>query len=143
VRGRIQGQPARLFQCPRPGEVGRFRYHERGAEAICANGLSLRSSSLGKVRAHLGWAYAHKYERGPDAKHVRGRLMTPDERIADRLQTDDYYVKSMKRGGAFALAVEHHTAVADGETERAPELNAAIEREREAALRAFRAMMRG
>ena len=109
-----------------------FRSQAHPWEAIFANSLSLRSYGLGQVRARLGDEGVHDYTRGPDGTLVKGRWMTSAERVMDRLETDEYYVKRMKPGGEFALAVEYHTAVANGETERAAELDAVIKQQHEA-----------
>jgi hypothetical protein len=114
----------------------------RGAEVIFANGLSLRSYGLGKVRAHLPFSSVYEYSRRPDGKAVRRHLLSPKEHIVDRLETDEYYIKRMAPGGEFVRAVEYHTAVAGGDTERAAELGAAIERTHEADLRPMRAMLK-
>jgi len=73
---------------------------------------------------------------------VRRHLLSPKEHIVDRLETDECYIKRMAPGGEFARAVEYHTAVANGYTERAAELGAAIERAHEAELRAMREMLK-
>ena len=97
-----------------------FRSWKRGQELIFANGLSLRSYGLGKVRAFLG-----------DTGRFKDYAA---EWVIHRLETDDTFINKMKPGGHYALAVEYHTAVANGDMALAANLEAKIEQEKVASI---------
>jgi hypothetical protein len=117
-----------------------FRSGRRGGEAIYANGLSLRSYALGRVRAWLGGDGQY---RGAmvDGKWTRGAWMDNAERVADRLETDPETAKKIAPGSDWWNAVERNRARASGDVARAQELTEQIKRGEAAQMARFQAMM--
>jgi hypothetical protein len=120
-----------------------LRAQSRRWEAIFVNGLSLESYSLGEARARFGAGTHYQYARDADGKLIEVGRMTEIEYLRHRLKTDDaYYGRMMAPGGVWALTVEYHTAIANGDAERVGEVKMRLDTkedaERQAMEKAFR-----